>query len=215
LENDCRPGTLTVGMVERELRLCVTAASRDGRRDARERLIEGYLPLVRRLAQRYAGRGERVEDLVQVGSVALIAAVDRCDPARRHTLPAYVARCVEGEIRRHLRDRASVVRLPRRAQQAGGRLEPVSLDEHGAEERPADGEAAEDTALTRALVSSAARCLDGRERRVVLLRYFLDLSQAEVGREVGVSQVQVSRLLRSANDKMRAGLGAGDPAAEW
>ena len=49
----------------------------------------------------------------------------------------------------------------------------------------------------------------------MLLRYFLDLSQAEVGREVGVSQVQVSRLLRTANAKMRAGLGDADAATEW
>jgi RNA polymerase sigma-B factor len=202
-------------MVERKLRLCVSGAARDGRRDARERLIEGYLPLVHRLARRYAHRGERLEDLVQVGSVALVTAVDRCDPSRRHTLPAYVGRCVEGEIRRHLRDRSSVVRLPRHVQADGGRVDPVPLDDHEAEELQTDAEPAEDAALSRALVASAARCLDARERKVVLLRYFLDLSQAEVGREVGVSQVQVSRLLQSANAKMRAGLGEADASQEW
>jgi len=202
-------------MVDRKLRLCVSGAARDERRDARERLIEGYLPLVHRLARRYAHRGERLEDLVQVGSVALVAAVDRCDPSRRHTLPAYVGRCVEGEIRRHLRDRSSVVRLPRHVQREGARMDAVPLDDSEAEALSADAEPAEDAALSRALVASAARCLDARERRVVLLRYFLDLSQAEVGREVGVSQVQVSRLLQSANAKMRAGLGEADASPEW
>ncbi len=170
----------------------------------RERTIESHLPLVRRLARRYAGRGESFEDLVQVGSLALVSAVDRVPTERASTLTAYVARCVEGEIRRHLRDRSSVVRVPRRvrAERAGDAL---VTDDEAVLELACD-ERAEDLALSRALVTSAARCLDGRERRVVALRYFLDLSQAEVGDAVGVSQVQVSRLLRGANDKMRARL---------
>jgi RNA polymerase sigma factor (sigma-70 family) len=94
-------------------------------------------------------------------------------------------------------------------------MDAVPLDDSEAEGLSADAEPAEDAALSRALVASAARCLDARERRVVLLRYFLDLSQAEVGREVGVSQVQVSRLLQSANAKMRAGLGEADASPEW
>jgi RNA polymerase sigma-B factor len=182
---------------------------------ARARLIEAHLPLVRRLARRFSGRGERFEDLVQVGSVALVSAVDRCESGRVHTLTAYVTRCVEGEIRRHLRDRSSVVRIPRGAREPGVSLQPLPLEECDAELTTA-AEAPEDAALTRALVASAARCLDGRERRVVLLRYFLDLSQADVGREVGVSQVHVSRLLRDASAKMRVRLeeGAGPPP-EW
>ena len=63
-----------------------------------------------------------------------------------------------------------------------------------------------DLGLARALVSAAADSLDSRERRVVALRYFLDLSQEEIGDAVGVSQVHVSRLLRHAIVKMRARL---------
>jgi RNA polymerase sigma-B factor len=182
----------------------------------RARLIERHLPLVRRLARGFAGRGESVEDLVQVGALALVAAVDRVPAERTATLTAYVARCVEGEIRRHLRDRAAVVRVPRaaRAEGAAPRISPLELDGEPLLEL-SDGERAEDLALTRALVASAARCLDGRERRVVALRYFLDLSQAEVGEAVGVSQVHVSRLLRGASDKMRARLGAGAAEESW
>src|SRR6476660_7940458 len=83
----------------------------------RDGVIEGYLPLVRKIARRFTGRGEQLEDLVQVGSLALVSAVDRCDPARADRLSAYVATCVEGEIRRHLRDRCAVVRIPRRIQE--------------------------------------------------------------------------------------------------
>jgi len=194
----------------------VAAASayrRDGDLDARRELIEGYLPLVRQVARGFAGRGERVEDLVQVGAIGLIAAVDRCDPDRVDTLTAYVVRCVEGEIRKHLRDRCAVVRVPRRLQavdaEAGGTVEvataraPLPIDEEAADELAVEQDL-HDLGVARALVASAARPLDSRERRVVLLRYYADLSQAEVGDAVGVSQVQVSRLEKAAIEKMRA-----------
>jgi len=183
--------------------------------DERARLIEQHLPLVRRTARRFAGRGESVDELVQVGSLALVTAVDRARRVAPAMLTSYVARCVEGEIRRHLRDRASVVRIPRRVQADGVavRFGPLADDEDVPRELVED-ERPEDTALTRALVAAAARCLNRREREVVALRYFLDLSQAEVGEAVGVSQVHVSRLLRSASDKMRAGLEA-DSAGAW
>src|SRR4051794_27851873 len=85
------------------------------RRDiaARKRLIELYLPLVETLARRYVGRGEDREDLVQVGSIGLINAIDRFDPQRGGELAAYAVPNIEGEIRRHLRDRSSTIRLPR------------------------------------------------------------------------------------------------------
>jgi len=180
----------------------------------RARLIEAHLPLVRRTASRFAGRGESVEELVQVGSLALVTAVDRARRVAPAMLTAYVARCVEGEIRRHLRDRATVVRVPRRLWADGVSVHFAPLG--GDEDLPpqlVESERSEDTALTRALVAEAARSLDCREREVVALRYFLDLSQAEVGEAVGVSQVHVSRLLRSASDKMRARLEA--PEGSW
>jgi RNA polymerase sigma-B factor len=198
-----------------ELGVTVGTFARGRDLEARARLIEAYLPLVRSIARRFAGRGERVEDLVQVGSLALVGAVDRRDADRPYALTSYVARCVEGEIRRHLRDRCSVVRVPRDVQRNGGAPEPLPLEDGPAAHVPAPDQP-EDTALTRALVSAAARCLDRRERRVVLLRYFLDLSQAEVGEAVGISQVHVSRLLQAANAKMRTRLGdAAGPSAGW
>jgi RNA polymerase sigma-B factor len=88
---------------------------------ARAQLIEAYLPLVRSLAQRFADRGEQVEDLVQVGSIGLIKAVDRFEPARG-TLAAFAVPTIVGEIRRHLRDRSGLIRVPRRQQEATVRL---------------------------------------------------------------------------------------------
>jgi RNA polymerase sigma-B factor len=164
--------------------------------DERRRLIEAHLPLARRVARRYAGRGERPDDLAQVGALALVRAVDRCDPSRVE-LPAYLARCVEGEIRHHLRDRAATVRTPRHAPPlppAGGLVE---------DELPCPAEALDDVLLDRAAVATAARGLDERERWIVLLLFFCDCTQADVAARLGVSQAHVSRLLDGAMEKMR------------
>src|SRR5215203_3308195 len=76
---------------------------------ARHRLIEAHLPLVRALALRFARRGEPLEDLIQVGCIGLIHAVDRYDP-RRGPFEAYAIPTIAGEIRRHLRDSSQAVR---------------------------------------------------------------------------------------------------------
>ena len=88
---------------------------------ARAQLIEAYLPLVRSLAQRFADRGEQLDDLVQVGSIGLIKAVDRFEPARGD-LAAFAVPTIVGEIRRHLRDRGTLIRVPRRQQETTLRL---------------------------------------------------------------------------------------------
>ncbi len=164
--------------------------------DERHRLIEAHLPLARRVARRYAGRGERPDDLAQVGALALVRAVDRCDPSRAQ-LPAYLARCVEGEILNHLRDRASVVRLPRTA--PGRPAAVLALED----ELDGAGPTLDDVLLDRAAVATAARGLDDRERWIVLLLFFCDCTQAEAAAQLGLSQPQVSRLLAAAMKKMR------------
>jgi RNA polymerase sigma-B factor len=84
----------------------------------RDRLIEEHMPLVAVLARRYANRGEGFEDLVQVGAIGLIKAADRFDPRRGVDFRAYAIPTIAGEIKRHLRDRTSTIRLPRREQEA-------------------------------------------------------------------------------------------------
>ena len=181
----------------------------------RSRMIERHLPLVRGIARRFAGRGEPLDDLVQVGNVALIAAVDRCDPERRERFTSYAALCVEGEIRRHLRDRCVPLRIPRSVQTDAAlvaRLRAASDVDAEAETLVAP-QSFDELGLTRALIASAARHLDRRERRIVALRYFLDLSQSEIGDEIGISQVQVSRVLDRALRKMRDELADSAPVA--
>src|SRR5205085_3985077 len=87
-------------------------SSLSGGPQERGRLIESHLPLVRSIARRYAGQGESLEDLVQVGSVALVRASDRFDPARGVAFATFAAPAVEGEIRRHLGERSGSVRIP-------------------------------------------------------------------------------------------------------
>src|ERR1700716_2111268 len=88
-------------------------SSRGRAGESRERLIESHLPLVRAIAKRYDGRGETLDDLVQVGAVALVRASDRFDAARGGTFAPFATPAVEGEIRRHLGDRSTSVRIPR------------------------------------------------------------------------------------------------------
>jgi len=84
---------------------------------AREQLIEQYMSLVRSLARRYAYRGEQLEDLVQIGAIGLIKAIDRFDVDRGVELTTYATPNIIGEIKRHFRDRGWSVRVPRGLQE--------------------------------------------------------------------------------------------------
>jgi RNA polymerase sigma-B factor len=84
---------------------------------AREQLIEQYMSLVRSLARRYSYRGEQFEDLVQIGAIGLIKAIDRFDLERGVELTTYATPNIIGEIKRHFRDRGWSVRVPRGLQE--------------------------------------------------------------------------------------------------
>jgi RNA polymerase sigma-B factor len=91
------------------------AASRDEK--LRDELVTEHIGLARRLAHRFANRGEPYDDLVQVGSIALIKAVDRFDPERGVEFTTYATGTVIGELKRHFRDKGWAVRAPRRIQE--------------------------------------------------------------------------------------------------
>src|SRR4051812_47510900 len=94
----------------------------DGDRDARRVLIERMMPLVRSLARRYAGRGETLDDLEQVGCVGLIKAVDRFDLSRELRFSTFAVPTILGEIKRHFRDRTWSVRVSRSIQELNARV---------------------------------------------------------------------------------------------
>ncbi len=105
-----------------------------GDRDARDTLVECTLPLVRHIARSYADRGESLEDLIQVGSIGLVLAIDRFDLDRGLRLSTFAAPTISGEIKRHFRDRTWSVRTPRSLKEAYAVLRLARerfTDEHG------------------------------------------------------------------------------------
>jgi len=128
-----------------------------GARGAREELVERYLPLVRHLARRYAHASEPVEDVVQAGSIGLLNAIDRYDPAAGTAFSSYAVPTILGEMRRHFRDRTWTVRVPRSLKElaAGGR-------EAAAEFERAAGRAPTAAELAAALGTDVERLLEAR-----------------------------------------------------
>jgi RNA polymerase sigma-B factor len=94
----------------------------EGDLQAREKLIEQYMSLVRSLARRYAYRGEQLDDLVQIGAIGLIKAIDRFDIDRGVELTTYATPNIIGEIKRHFRDKGWAVRVPRGLQELNVQL---------------------------------------------------------------------------------------------
>src|ERR1700753_3802623 len=92
---------------------------------AREQLIEQYMSLVRSLARRYAYRGEQFDDLVQIGAIGLIKAIDRFDVNRGVELTTYATPNIIGEIKRHFRDKGWSVRVPRGLQELNVQLSKI------------------------------------------------------------------------------------------
>lgn len=91
-------------------------------RAARDELVATHLPLVRYLARRFAGRGEPSDDLVQIGTIGLLQAIDRFEPERGLEFSTFATPSIAGEIKRHFRDRGWMVRVPRRLQELQSEL---------------------------------------------------------------------------------------------
>ena len=223
---------------------------RTGDRAIRNRLVEAHLDLARREAMRFSGRGEPVDDLIQVARLGILKAVERFDPDMGVPFTAFARPTVAGELRRHFRDTTWSVHVPRslkdlhsglgKASAAlAGRLgrnptapelaeevgctvdvvlealelrsayRPTSLsaplDAEGATlDPPADDAVADvDHAVDSVVVRELMNELDQRERTILYLRYFGQLSQSEIAERVGISQVHVSRLLRSSVSALR------------
>ncbi|GGX75970.1 RNA polymerase sigma factor SigF [Streptomyces minutiscleroticus] len=92
------------------------------RQALRDELVELWLPMAERIAARYRGRGESVEDLAQVAALGLVKAVERYDPARGCAFESYAVPTITGEIKRHFRDHMWVLHVPRRVQDLRNRV---------------------------------------------------------------------------------------------
>ncbi|MFJ5265068.1 SigB/SigF/SigG family RNA polymerase sigma factor [Streptomyces sp. NPDC088387] len=92
------------------------------RRALRDDLVTAWLPMAHRIAVRFRGRGESLEDLYQVAALGLVKAVDHYDPGRGHAFESYAVPTVTGEIKRHFRDHMWTLHVPRRVQDLRNRV---------------------------------------------------------------------------------------------
>jgi RNA polymerase sigma-B factor len=110
-------GTPPVGyahLIPMQRRYAELAVDDPDRRRQREQLISGYFPVAEHIARRFAGRGEPLDDLIQVATLGLINAVDRFEPARGSHFLSFAVPTITGEVRRHFRDHGWSTRVPRR-----------------------------------------------------------------------------------------------------
>jgi RNA polymerase sigma-B factor len=224
-----------------------------------EVLVTRYEALVRSCVLRYRDSPESVEELMQVGYVGLLKAINNFDPAFGGALAAYAQPCISGEIKRHFRDKRWQVRVKRSAQElllemrkATGDLaqelghapSDAELARHlgvtddelqearqadmffhtsslDAPLTQADGPAkladllgVDDPELERTVDMDAVGAhweeLPSRERRILLMRFYGNLTQAEIGERLGISQMHVSRLQAAALRYLRECLFGGD-----
>lgn len=226
---------------------------------AREALVAQYLPLARKLARRYRGAREPLDDLEQVASLGLVKAIDRYDASRGIGFQHFAVPTILGELKRYFRDSGWAVHMPRGIQELAlqvaqaerqlaaktGReptynevaefLEISIEDVLAAAEASAahhavsfdtphddgDGETGTlgdsmgeideryDLVTLTASIAPAARRLSERDRRVLALRFVEDRTQGEIADEVGVSQMQISRILSKALRQLGAAVDDG------
>ena len=108
---------LTKDEVRSLFRSYQSAASEEDKLGAREKLVDQHIGLVEFLARRFRNRGEPLEDLVQVGTIGLLKAIDRFDLEREVEFSTYATPTIVGELKRHFRDKGWAVRVPRRLQE--------------------------------------------------------------------------------------------------
>ena len=225
----------------------------EGDMDAREKLVMSHLNLVRFIANKFKNRGESIDDLVQVGYLGLLKAIDRFDPSRGLEFTTFATPTIMGEIKRHFRDKGWSVRVPRRLQELSAKVNQatdtltsqlqrsptiaeiadyldatvdevleamesssayssVSLEApSGADDDDTpsviDRYATEDSDLAftddRIIIEEALTSFSPRERDVIEMRFLKGMTQIEIAEKLGISQVQVSRLLRRTLKKIQ------------
>lgn len=222
----------------------------------REHLVLAFLPVVEHLARRHGRDSATREELTQVGTVALISAIDRWDPELAHgEFLGYLVPCVRGEMLRWFRDRTWAMRVPRRLKELSSAVakatEPLA-QELGRAPRPSELAArlgvgvsdivdaldvranqtagsldgvdpvlgvslaeqigSADTNLEKVEYQHALRplldALPERERTILTLRFFGEMTQTQIGQRLGISQMHVSRILARTLKQLRAALTA-------
>ena len=185
---------------------CVRAARES--EAARNRLIEHNLRLVVFIARKFENTGVQAEDLISIGTIGLIKAVNTFDPEKKIKLATYASRCIENEILMYLR-RSCKLKLEVSLD------EPLNVDWDGNELLLSDilGTDGEEVSrdledeVDRRLLWAALGRLDPRERRIVELRFGLGeqppRTQKQVADAMGISQSYISRLEKRIMDHLK------------
>ncbi|MGH2461084.1 MAG: sigma-70 family RNA polymerase sigma factor [Chloroflexota bacterium] len=227
------------------------------RLELRDELIVLHLDLVSRLARQLAGRTPILDDLIQVGYIGLMKAIDRFEPERNVPFIAYAIPTIDGEMKRYLRDKGPIIHIPRQIQEQRLDLEravdrltqklhrppadldiaadlgwdvqrvisircselarPVSLDRvlSDVTDEPSTMPLGDVIPLTdddlarsedRVILGRLIDSLSPRQRAILYLLFYEDLSQAEIGERLKISQMHVSRLARAALERLRGDL---------
>jgi RNA polymerase sigma-B factor len=213
---------------------------------ARDELVTMYLNLVKYLASRFRNRGEPIDDLVQVGTIGLIKAIDRFDIERQVEFTTYATPTIVGELKRYFRDKGWAIKVPRRLQELSFKVnQAVDALTQKLQRSPSIPEIAEYLGVTseevleametseaynfvslesdrggdgvetfsileyigkddalmlavddRTTLQRAFKKLTPQEQKVMYLRFYEGLTQTEISRQLEISQMQVSRLLR-------------------
>ena len=193
---------------EEEARLLAALERDEDREEARTRLIEHNLRLVVYIARRFENTGIGIEDLISIGTIGLIKAVETYKPAKNIKLATYASRCIENEILMYLRKNAN-----RRSEVSLD--EPLNTDWDGNElllsdVLGTDGDSIEkpiEDDVDRDLLFTAITHLSDRERSIITMRFGLDgrkeRTQKEVADLLGISQSYISRLEKRIIDRLK------------
>lgn len=180
-------------------------------KEAKQILIERNLRLVAHIAKKYVNTDEDMEDLISIGTIGLIKAVNTFDVTKGNRLVTYAARCIDNELLMKLRAK-------KKTSKEVSLYEPIGTDKEGNEINLLDIIEQEqidivdrmemETKLGK-LADIMERTLSGREKEIILMRYGLltgeEITQREIGALLGISRSYVSRIEKRALEKLRKG----------
>lgn len=198
---------LTQGEEAEYIRL-LREGSAEQAKQAKDILIERNLRLVAHIAKKYQNSGEDMEELISIGCIGLIKAVDSFDD-RKGRLATYACRCIDNELLMLLRGK-------RKTSREVSLYEPIGQDKEGNEihlmdvieqQQPDPLDSMELAGNVRRLFALMEECLTPRERQILMMRYGLngktEVTQNEIGAALGISRSYVSRIEKKALNKLR------------
>ncbi len=176
---------------------------------AKEILIEHNLRLVAHIVKKYQNSGDDLDDLISIGTIGLIKAVDTYNPERGKRLGTYAAKCIENELLMHFRAKKKI-------RKEVSLYEPIGIDKEGNEinlldimesQQPSSFEQLTQKEDYQKALALIPKVLDFRESQVLILRYGLDgkkeLTQRETAEQLHISRSYVSRIEKTALKKLR------------